>query len=131
MQGIGFEAAVAERRTIAPGSKRAIMAHSQFDQFLQEDIHRDKDSDSALDGGSFHGLHTSWCHVSQAASQARLPSPSTAPSAAAHRCWKPPQNMLQFSLPTSDRQDKIHQAMTGRRAKPACSDSPAPTGRVR
>jgi hypothetical protein len=40
------------------------MAHSQFDQFLQEATYRDPQSDSTLDGDSFHGLYTSWCHVS-------------------------------------------------------------------
>ena len=41
------------------------MAHSQFDQFLQEATYRDQDSTSTLDGDSFYGLYTSWCHVSR------------------------------------------------------------------
>ncbi|WP_258804829.1 hypothetical protein [Pseudarthrobacter sp. NS4] len=40
------------------------MAHSQFDQFLQEATYRDQDSASTLDADSFYGLYTSWCHVS-------------------------------------------------------------------
>ncbi len=40
------------------------MAHSQFDQFLQEATHQDQESEWTLDGDSFYGLYTSWCHVS-------------------------------------------------------------------
>jgi hypothetical protein len=41
------------------------MAHSQFDQFLEEATYRDPESDSTLDGDAFYGLYTSWCYVSQ------------------------------------------------------------------
>ncbi|WP_309484129.1 hypothetical protein [Pseudarthrobacter sp. NS4] len=44
--------------------KRAIIAYSQFDQFLQEATYREQESDSTLDGDSFYGLYTSWCSVS-------------------------------------------------------------------
>jgi hypothetical protein len=44
--------------------KEATMAHSQFDQFLQEATYRDQDSDLTLDGDSLYGLYTSWCYVS-------------------------------------------------------------------
>lgn len=40
------------------------MAHSQFDQFLQEATYLDHDSTSTLDGDSLYGLYTSWCLVS-------------------------------------------------------------------
>lgn len=40
------------------------MAHSQFDQFLQEATYREYESSSTLDGDSFYGLYTSWCSVS-------------------------------------------------------------------
>jgi hypothetical protein len=39
------------------------MAHSQFDQFLSESTYPDRESDSTLDGDSFYGLYTSWCHL--------------------------------------------------------------------
>lgn len=41
------------------------MAHSKFDQFLQEATHQDPESDAALEGDAFYGLYTSWCFVSQ------------------------------------------------------------------
>lgn len=46
------------------------MAHSQFDQFLQEATFCDPESDRALDDDSFYGLYTSWCYVSSMAPQA-------------------------------------------------------------
>ena len=46
------------------------MAHSHFDQFLQEATYRDSESDSTLDGDSFYGLYTSWCYVTQSTPQA-------------------------------------------------------------
>ena len=47
-----------------------MMAHSQFDQFLQEATYRDPESDVALDGDSLYGLYTSWCFVTQNTPQA-------------------------------------------------------------
>jgi hypothetical protein len=44
--------------------KRAIVAHSQFDQFLQEATCCDQESESSLDGDCFYGLYTSWCYLS-------------------------------------------------------------------
>ena len=46
------------------------MAHSHFDQFLQEATYADQDSDWALDGDTFYGLYTSWCHVTHRTPQA-------------------------------------------------------------
>ena len=46
------------------------MAHSQFDQFLQEATFHDPEYDRALDDDSFYGLYTSWCYVSSTAPQA-------------------------------------------------------------
>ncbi len=40
------------------------MAHSQFDQFLEEATFLDPESDSTLDGDLLYGLYTSWCNVS-------------------------------------------------------------------
>jgi hypothetical protein len=37
------------------------MAHSQFDQFLQEATYCDQESETTLDGDSLYGLYTSWC----------------------------------------------------------------------
>jgi hypothetical protein len=39
------------------------MAHSQFDQFLNDATYRDRESDSTLDDDSFYGLYTSWCYL--------------------------------------------------------------------
>jgi len=41
------------------------MAHSQFDRFLTEATYRDQESGKSLDRDSLHGLHTSWCCVSE------------------------------------------------------------------
>jgi hypothetical protein len=41
------------------------MAHSQFDQFLQEATYQDPGSDTTLEGDAFYGLYTSWCLVTQ------------------------------------------------------------------
>jgi hypothetical protein len=41
------------------------LAHSQFDQFLQEATYKDHESGASLDGDSLYGLYTSWCCVSQ------------------------------------------------------------------
>ncbi|WP_104046116.1 hypothetical protein [Arthrobacter sp. ZGTC412] len=46
------------------------MAHSQFDQFLQEATYPDPESDRTLDGDSFYGLYTSWCYGSHRTPQA-------------------------------------------------------------
>jgi hypothetical protein len=40
------------------------MAHSQFDQFLQEATYPDQESDWTLGADTFYGLYTSWCYVS-------------------------------------------------------------------
>ncbi|MDP9696797.1 UNVERIFIED_ORG: phage FluMu gp28-like protein [Arthrobacter globiformis] len=40
------------------------MAHSQFDQFLQEATYCDQESEMTLDGDCFYGLYTSWCCLS-------------------------------------------------------------------
>ena len=49
--------------------RRATMAHSQFDQFLEEATYRDPESDATLDGDAFYGLYTSWCYISQTSPQ--------------------------------------------------------------
>lgn len=41
------------------------MAHSQFDQFLQEATYSDHEPGPGLDGDSLYGLYTSWCLVSR------------------------------------------------------------------
>lgn len=46
------------------------MAHSHFDQFLQEATYHDHESDSTLDGDSLYGLYTSWCFVAQNTTEA-------------------------------------------------------------
>lgn len=40
------------------------MAHTDFDQFLNEATYNDQESHSTLDGDAFYGLYTSWCYVS-------------------------------------------------------------------
>ncbi|MDR6416957.1 hypothetical protein [Pseudarthrobacter sulfonivorans] len=45
------------------------MAHSHFDQFLEEATYRDRESDSTLDKDVFYGLYTSWCYISQTTPQ--------------------------------------------------------------
>jgi hypothetical protein len=40
------------------------MAHTQFDQFLQEATYRDRDPGKHLDRDALYGLYTSWCCVS-------------------------------------------------------------------
>lgn len=39
------------------------MAHSQFDQFLQEATYPDQETDWTLEADTFYGLYTSWCYV--------------------------------------------------------------------
>lgn len=39
------------------------MAHSHFDQFLQEATYQDPESDTTPEGDAFYGLYTSWCFV--------------------------------------------------------------------
>jgi hypothetical protein len=58
---------MADQRTLL---RRANMAYSQFDQFLQEATHQDPESDATLDRDAFYGLYTSWCFVSQNTPQA-------------------------------------------------------------
>lgn len=41
------------------------MAHSEFDQFLQEATYREHESASTLDADSFYGLYTSWCNITE------------------------------------------------------------------
>lgn len=41
------------------------MAHSHFDQFLQEATYPDQESETSLDGDGLYGLYTSWCFLSQ------------------------------------------------------------------
>ena len=41
------------------------MAHSQFDQFLQEATCQAQESEKALDQDSFYGLYTSWCLLAE------------------------------------------------------------------
>ena len=43
------------------------MAHSQFDQFLQEATYFDQASESTLDRDRFFGLYMSWCFINQQA----------------------------------------------------------------
>ncbi|WP_043418996.1 hypothetical protein [Arthrobacter globiformis] len=43
------------------------MAHSQYDQFLQEATTADDHSDSPLDRDRLYGLYTSWCFLRQEA----------------------------------------------------------------
>ncbi|WP_461173276.1 hypothetical protein M1D93_00615 [Arthrobacter sp. Z1-9] len=45
------------------------MAHSQFDQFLQEATYPDQESDWTLDADTFYGLYTSWCYVTHRSPQ--------------------------------------------------------------
>ena len=40
------------------------MAHTQFDQFLDEATYRDRESGKHLERDSLYGLYTSWCCVS-------------------------------------------------------------------
>ena len=46
------------------------MAHSQFDQFLQESTCPDHESGRTLDNDTLYGLYTSWCQLSQQEPQA-------------------------------------------------------------
>ena len=45
--------------------KRATVAHSPFDQFLEESTYPDPVSSSTLTQDSFYGLYTSWCCISR------------------------------------------------------------------
>jgi hypothetical protein len=54
---------MADQRTLL---RRANVAYSQFDQFLQEATHQDPESDATLDRDAFYGLYTSWCYISHA-----------------------------------------------------------------
>ena len=64
VQRIERTAAVADggQRTIV---KRANVAHSHFDQFLQEATYLDQESETTLDDDCLYGLYTSWCFLSQ------------------------------------------------------------------
>jgi hypothetical protein len=42
------------------------MAHSHFDQFLQEATTPDLESDCTLAPDPFYGLYVSWCQITQA-----------------------------------------------------------------
>jgi len=44
--------------------KRATMAQTHFDQFLQEATYRDREPGNNLGRDSLYGLYTSWCCVS-------------------------------------------------------------------
>jgi hypothetical protein len=70
VQRTELDAAVAEWRTTRTLLKRAFMAHSHFDRFLEEATYRDRECDSTLDKDVFYGLYTSWCYVTQNAPQA-------------------------------------------------------------
>ena len=43
----------------------AIVAHSQFDQFLQEATYIDPEPGTTLDADTLYGLYTSWCLLSR------------------------------------------------------------------
>jgi len=64
------------------------VAHSQFDQFLQEATYVDPDSETTLDADTLYGLYTSWCVLSQ-----RKPHPEHAFWAAMDHRLSPGQRL--------------------------------------